>query len=178
MCGPLDVVSSCPSGEVRTGMVLYFNWNPGSSASFSCGSTLTGKLYTSSLTFVPKYRSTSKCQDTRPLSSRSVPLYKLHDIIRSTPGTAFNTLCISRNKLIGLWIELWHADFDFEEAIDGGLNHGEHKLNCRLDVQIFIYSHNRDEILVVLDWMPLVSIMPIKSQCEFYPNSLLFVEAV
>lgn len=45
--------------------------------------------------------------------------------------------------------------FDFEVAIDRRLSHPEHDLNCGLDVDIFLYSHDRDEIVVVLDWIAL-----------------------
>ena len=103
MCGAsLDAESSFPPEAVTVDGVLYFNSNPGSSASFSLGSTLTGKLYTSSPTFGPKYRSTSKCQSTKPLSSRSVLSYKLHDSIRNTPANIFTAMYIFRDKLIGL----------------------------------------------------------------------------
>ena len=77
--------------------------------------------------------------------------HKLHDIVGGTPGTTFDASYISRDQLVGLGIEFWHAGFDFEVASDGGLDHGEHKLNCRLDVEVLLYSHDRDEILVVLD---------------------------
>lgn len=72
------------------------------------------------------------------------------------PANTLNTNQVSWDKLCGLRVEFWQVDFNFEVAIDGGLNHAEHNFYCGLDVDVFLYSHHRDEIVVVLGWIPLV----------------------
>ena len=101
--------------------------------------------------------------------------------IRTTPANTLEAIDISRDELIRLWTEFWHPGFGFEVAIDGGLNHGEHKLNGRLDVKISLDSHNRDEVLVVLDCMssvPSTGKTTMKDKNLSYPCGLFFVEAV